>query len=224
MGVLAPPSASSSTLPTFLVLRQSSSGSDKRWLLSFCVRHPSSAKRDARWTFLLLLCSSLDYQSSWIDREPQNSVCVIFLDLGHADFVMASKITLVFLLVLWANSGRCLELKAKAYEDLTVSISDNVPSQYCKTILANLEVSVKLLCKHFWRETAFLYIGRYLKTLNGNGKMVCLWSGFWKGRKLQKNSIFHFFSIYLGAITGNQTAHYSWHVKYVQIRLYVECV
>lgn len=64
---------------------------------------------------------------------------------------MASKIAFVILLIVLVDPSRSLELKAKAYEDLTISISDNVPSQYCKTILANLEVSDKLLCKHFLR-------------------------------------------------------------------------
>lgn len=56
---------------------------------------------------------------------------------------MYSKIVISLIFVTLAIfGGHSLELKAGAYEDLVISVSDAVPAQNCKNILANLEVSV----------------------------------------------------------------------------------
>lgn len=57
--------------------------------------------------------------------------------------IMSSKIVIVLISVaVTLLGGHSLELKARAYEDLVVSVTDAVPAQNCKHILANLEVSV----------------------------------------------------------------------------------
>lgn len=47
----------------------------------------------------------------------------------------------LFLVSTLLLSVRGLQLKQGAYEDLVVSISDNVPSGDCQTLLTNLKVS-----------------------------------------------------------------------------------
>lgn len=54
---------------------------------------------------------------------------------------MAFKV-LVVLLAVFAQFGLNLELKSGAYEDLVIAVGDGVPVEDCKTILANLEVSL----------------------------------------------------------------------------------
>lgn len=50
--------------------------------------------------------------------------------------------SLLFVAVAIFSGGQTLELKARAYENLVISLTDAVPAQNCKTILTNLEVSV----------------------------------------------------------------------------------
>lgn len=62
---------------------------------------------------------------------------------------MSSKIVIVLILVaVTVFGGHSLELKARAYEDLVISVSDAVPAQNCKNILANLEVSRSKFTNH----------------------------------------------------------------------------
>lgn len=53
---------------------------------------------------------------------------------------MAFAVPLLVVAVFF-GSGRCLEFRAKAYEDLVIAVEDTVPTHNCKAILSNLEVS-----------------------------------------------------------------------------------
>ncbi|KAF5285903.1 hypothetical protein FQA39_LY04364 [Lamprigera yunnana] len=52
-------------------------------------------------------------------------------------------IIMVIFVFAFGHFGKTLELRSGAYEDLVIGISDSVPQSECKTILANLEVTLK---------------------------------------------------------------------------------
>lgn len=54
---------------------------------------------------------------------------------------MGFKSVIFGLLVCLVCFGGCLELKNRAYEGLTIKVSEAVPAENCKVVLENLQVS-----------------------------------------------------------------------------------